>query len=351
MFTDLAFELQPVGTCDTPVAFYVSACVAIAALRFLGFARRWRTSIKYQVVSKKKTKKRTFTVPTALVLDFGSFFTYTILYLLIGFNVARADNGVAISIWTLSFLPFEVGFSMLLARLLTLGSKISPLLKNNDKAHATLSMLNGFGKFLRAVQYMSLFSCAFFGIVLVPAVPSPTSRTLAQATLGLGGIFMLACGMGIAYQLERTIEIIKKIDASAPRGIERGEDVALKKTFRKLRTNQALVLVVALPVAVFFLCMAGGAMRWAWYLPVIVSHGLETLSSLVLVFLAYHGSSREASSKKGSTGQPTPATNPKKMSSARTAPTSPNKEALTLNSFAGTNNEIVSKFETEPETN
>jgi hypothetical protein len=261
--------------------------VVILTLRFLGFALRLRTTLKE--TKEKKAKKRTFTLPLALVLDLCSFFSFLLLYLLIGFNLARADNGVAMCIWALSFLPFAAGFSMLLYRLIALGSRVSPFLKKNAKAHATLTALNGFGKFLRAVQYLSLLASAIIGIVLVPAIPLPMSRTLAHVTIGLAGVFLLACSAGVAYQLERTFQIIKEINATSPTSMM--DDKALKKTFRRLRTNQALVLVFAFPAAVFFLCMAGGAMRWAWYLPVIVTHGLETLCSLVLVFLAYHGSS------------------------------------------------------------
>jgi hypothetical protein len=112
-----------------------------------------------------------------------------------------------------------------------------------------------------------------------------------------------------------TIQVINLVSSAAPDAEGRGEDLALQKTLFKLRTHQVLVGLATFPVAVFFLCLAGGAMRWAWFWLIIITHGIETLSTLVLVSFPYLQSSsrRGKLSPSGSSRKhPTPIVSKKK---------------------------------------
>ena len=250
--TDSIFEPIASGVpCGTPlVGFWVgTSCILLVKLSgFIG-----RMYIRAQRRALRQTSKLKHNLPLGLILDFVAFCVYFILYTLAGTNHANYANGIAFSLYSLSFLPFAIGFTVLLFRTVRLGGKILPL-KGELAPPDELKSFNRIGKFFVSLQIFSLFASSVVLIICAPIMPQYEPKFVIAGFI-FKASFMIFTGLGIINQLQRCLGVIGKISGDIVRNLSQNNQVNIEIAVRRMRYNQILVAIIALPIAIVLILL------------------------------------------------------------------------------------------------
>jgi hypothetical protein len=257
--------LLPGKVCDTPIAAYWTLIGIFLSIRILSsltrvFVRKRRArqreqrdaggNVQSKNIRAKKGRDDRHVIGT--YIDIAQVVTYILFWCLSGLNIANYSNGISVSLYSLSYLPFAIGYTVFLTRMVSLGARIIPLKGQTSlvEAHQKLSTFNRLGAILMVVQIICLFASSIVLIICSPIIPGYEALFLSIG-FAFKAFFMLANGFGIVNQIERCITTIRQISKNAADiGTAVSNAAAIDVAVRRLRYNELLVLSIAFPVAI-----------------------------------------------------------------------------------------------------
>jgi len=211
---------------------------------------RSRTKLKkIENQHSASAKRRRRRHPVGTYLDGAQVLFYGILFFFGGTNRANFSNGIAWSLYSLSYLPFAIGYTFFLYRMVGLGARIIPLKGIGSNQHQQLRSFNQLGKILMTFQIFSLFGSTTVLIMFSPIYPEyETSFVVVGISFKI--VFMLVNGLGIVNQVERCIRTINHVNSNVTKTLNIGNQDVVATAIRRMRYNELLVLSIAFPVAI-----------------------------------------------------------------------------------------------------
>ena len=304
--TDEAFiapgEAGAPPPCETSLALFFGATLPIAAVRALAAAHRfwgWWTA-------PPSTLART---PLWLVLVACSApMWYFLAFLLVGFNVANARNGVSFLLLGLAFVPPAVEFGTLLDRLVRMGARLVPNGAltgggggGNGGGAASLSEatsssvprpdLSKYDAVTAAATTTQLVTFAVSTVAMVVVCPAAPQLVDAAGSAGFAaqGAFQAACMVGVVYQFQRLVSAIDEAVARK-RSLEPGfEPLRIMLVRRSMRERQISIVVVSLAMIIVNFLLAARVLVWSWAWFFVLHAASETAAAVV--FEAYQNRS------------------------------------------------------------
>jgi hypothetical protein len=177
----------------------------------------------------------------------------------------------------------DTGFTVFLFRVVRLGSKIMPLVRVDDKTRARLSKFSATGTVLVMLQLGSMLLAFVFMVIICPIFPGVA--LYSRVSMAMLASFLLCCGTGLVLQLQRCIQVIQQIQFSS-RNLDMNNgasgQASYQKVINKMRWNQALEAVIALPIVLVFYCLAFQAMPTRWFYVVCIAFGGEALGAFLV---------------------------------------------------------------------
>ena len=290
--TDVAFQRIAAGTCNVNLRVFWALAMFICFLRLLACCQKFRRTLQYNEYHQLKQNKDVALARTrrrstiSLISSSCSTITYFLLGFLIGFNVANVQNGISFSLYSMGYLPFLTDFTMMLLKIVRLGRGAIALPREELGEAQYLSQFNRYGSILLFLQsFAAAFSCICL-IILSPILPA-SDALLGKLGFASKGIFQFVCTLGIVYQFERCIQLLKrhpefKSMALKPESTS-GPKSKLLKALQVLRQRQFFVAFFGGGVGLYLLVLTFW-LPWTWATVLIGTGGIESVGHIVTEF-------------------------------------------------------------------
>jgi hypothetical protein len=265
--TDIGFEGNPVGNCESSVIAFAAFLGIVMPIRLVAAILKW---VNY-CTRRKKHLQASMVGPTLHILTAIGYTLTGSLYLT---NVINVYNGLSFSIYTLSYSFFSLAYFLSFYRLVRLGArfiKIDHPLGNNA---SSLEKLDGFGAFFVTIAILGWLASVIVLIILPPIVPT---RDAIFGPIGWAakGTVQACCALGMVWQMQRTYRLVDEKVA---------ENSRKRPILRKLRKNQLTNIIFGLGVALFFLLISARLFRWYWWVVFGIPSACETIAAVLVEF-------------------------------------------------------------------
>lgn len=306
--TDGVFRILPAGTCDVPMSAFIAVAVVLCALRgvaLVGHFLNWQRRSRHRATSPTpSTMARRKQLPIATLISLLLFICYVLLFLLLGLNIANFQNGGALAIYSVGFLPFATLMTFMLLRVLRLGVSIArfDMLKVSENEILKLKTFGVLGKLLFYLQVLSLGVSSLILIIIGPIIPQHEAL-LGRIGFGFKASFLASSTVGIVYQLQRVLKVIDETIISMEKSQVQSETFVsfYSEMKQKMRTQQIAVAVIAFPIAILYVLLTVDAIPWLWSIIIPFTMGGETFGALMVALVFNRSRSK---TKRGSKNDP-----------------------------------------------
>jgi hypothetical protein len=269
-------DLSPVEKCTGNILVWILFMLTILILSIWIAVKR--TSLHLQRENKRLA-------PFMVVLSWLST-VVVVLFLILPFVGVNANNGGTLVLLALEMIVFNCKIIFFLQKLIRLGKKIIPLsskfMPEGDNTSATfldLSRVNGIISSMFALCWTISVGEFICWCILSYVVSSGDKIVVIKVAFGLKAVFLfVACGC-LIYQLQRCINVIWPTDKI---GLNNDQIAQLMRTIRKMRRQQIIVWLLALPSIVLYILLSIGIIP-LHYSVIIVVISLDVVGNALMV--------------------------------------------------------------------
>jgi hypothetical protein len=189
--TDRAFYAEGNPFCGTQLSVFYGVTITVCVGRTIACLAKLQHYLKRAGCTVRNKK-----IVTMMVSIWSTLF-YFLGSILIGLNVANAENGWSFSIYSICYLSFIIDFTMMLFKVVRLGKGIIALPRRELLGEVDyLQKFTLVGRSLVVFQIVMALTSSTCLIILSPALPH-AEYVLGTIGFATKGAFQISCTIGL----------------------------------------------------------------------------------------------------------------------------------------------------------